>query len=121
MKITEVRVIVTCPTRNYVIVKILTDEPGLYGVGDATLIGRDPDRVEDIWQSLFRGSYWRGGPIQMTAIAGIDLALWDIKGKRAGLPVYSLLGGKTRIGALAYTHATGDTFEEVTENARAYI
>src|SRR5579885_2040076 len=112
LKITEVRVIVTCPDRNYVLVKILTDEPGLYGVGDATLngrelsvasalrdhiapllIGRDPDRIEDIWQSLFRGAYWRGGPVLMTALAGVDTALWDIKGKRAGLPVYSLLGG----------------------------
>ena len=126
MKITEVRVIVTCPGRNYVVVKIMTDEPGLYGVGDATLngrelavaealekhiapllIGRDPDRVEDTWQYLFRGTYWRGGPVLMTALAGIDLALWDIKGKRAGLPLYSLFGGKTREGALCYTHAGG--------------
>jgi mannonate dehydratase len=135
MKITEVRTIVTCPGRNYVLVKILTDEPGLYGVGDATLngrelgvatilekhitpllIGRDPDCIEDIWQMLYRGFYWKGGPDAMTAIAGIDLALWDIKGKRAGLPVYSLLGGKTRNGALAYTHAGGREFAEVAEN-----
>lgn len=126
MKITEVRVIVTCPGRNYVAVKIVTDEPGLYGVGDATLngrelavasalsehiapllIGRDPDQIEDIWQYLFRGTYWRGGPVLMTALAGIDIALWDIKGKRAGMPVYSLLGGKTRDGAWCYTHAGG--------------
>jgi len=126
MKITDVRVIVTCPGRNYVVVKILTDEPGLYGVGDATLngrelsvasalkdhiapllIGRDPDRIEDIWQYLFRGTYWRGGPVLMTALAGVDLALWDIKGKRANLPLYSLLGGKTREGAWCYTHAGG--------------
>ncbi len=134
MKITQVRVIVTCPTRNYVFVKIMTDEPGLYGVGDATLngrelavaanlrshiapllIGRDPDRIEDIWQYLYRGPYWRGGPIQMTALAGIDIALWDIKGKRAGLPLYSLLGGRTRDGALAYSHAGGQTFSECEE------
>jgi mannonate dehydratase len=126
MKITDVRVIVTCPGRNYVVVKIMTDEPGLYGVGDATLngrelavasaltehiapllIGRDPDRIEDTWQYLFRGTYWRGGPVLMTALAGIDMALWDIKGKRANLPLYSLLGGKTREGALCYTHAGG--------------
>ncbi len=137
MKITEVRTIVTCPTRNYVLVKIMTDEPGLYGVGDATLngrelsvasalrdhiapllIGRDPDRIEDIWQFLFRGAYWRGGPVLMTALAGIDVALWDIKGKRAGLPVYSLLGGKTREGALAYSHAGGKDPIETEDQAR---
>src|SRR5690349_4589133 len=135
MKITEVRVVVTCPTRNYVFVKILTDESGLYGVGDATLngrelavasaltdhivpllIGRDPDQIEDIWQTLYRGTYWRGGPVLMTALAGIDLALWDIKGKRAGMPLYSLLGGSTRNGALAYSHAGGREFAEVHES-----
>src|SRR5688572_16838823 len=138
MKITEVKVIVTCPGRNYIFVKVLTDEPGLYGIGDATLngrelavatalkdhlapllIGRDPDRIEDTWQYLFRGTYWRGGPVLMTALAGIDLALWDIKGKRAGLPVYSLLGGKTREGALAYTHCGGANFQEVVDQVRA--
>ncbi len=140
MKITEVRVIVTCPLRNYVVVKIMTDEPGLYGVGDATLngrelavaavlqehiapllIGRDPDRIEDIWQMLFRGTYWRGGPVLMTALAGIDLCLWDIKGKRAGMPVYSLLGGKTREGALAYTHAGGVDAIACEDSARQKI
>ena len=139
MRITKVTVVVTCPGRNYVLVKIETDE-GLYGWGDATLngrelavaaaleqhigpllIGRDPDRVEDIWQYLFRGTYWRGGPVLMTALAGIDLALWDIKGKRAGLPVYSLLGGKTREGALAYTHCGGRDNREVEEQVRAAI
>lgn len=138
MKITNVRVIVTCPGRNYVLLKIETDEPGLYGVGDATLngrelavaaalqdhiapllIGRDPDRIEDTWQFLFRGAYWRGGPVLMTALAGVDLALWDIKGKRAGLPLYSLLGGKTREGALAYTHASGRDFSQVEDQVRA--
>lgn len=140
MKITNVKVIVTCPGRNYVVVKIETDEPGLYGVGDATLngrelavasalsehiapllIGMDPDRIEDTWQYLFRGSYWRGGPVQMTALAGVDLALWDIKGKRAGLPLYSLLGGKTREGALCYAHAGGKDFAEVEDNVRALM
>jgi len=135
-KITRVKVVVTCPGRNYVLVKIETDD-GLYGWGDATLngrelapatlieqhlapllIGMDADRIEDIHQFLARGSYWRGGPIQMTAIAGIDMALWDIKGKRAGLPVYSLLGGKSREGALAYSHASGRDHKEVEENVR---
>jgi mannonate dehydratase len=137
-KIANVKVIVTRPGRNYVLVKIETDEPGLYGWGDATLngrelavaaaleqhiapllIGRDPDRIEDIWQYLFRGTYWRGGPVLMTALAGVDLALWDIKGKRAGLPVYSLLGGKTREGALAYTHCGGQDLQEVEDQVRA--
>ena len=134
MKITNIKVLVTCPGRNYVLVKIETDE-GLYGWGDATLngrelavasaledhiapllIGRDPDRIEDTWQMLFRGTYWRGGPVLMTALAGIDLALWDIKGKRAGLPVYSLLGGRTREGALAYAHCGGESFDDVAES-----
>ncbi len=137
LKITDVRVVVTCPDRNYVLVKILTNEPGLYGVGDATLngrelavaatlekhvapllVGRDPDEIEDTWQYLYRGPYWRGGPVQMTALAGLDLALWDIKGKRASTPVYQLLGGRTRRGALAYTHASGRDFAEVEDAAR---
>ena len=140
LKITDVRVIVTCPDRNYVVVKISTTEAGLYGVGDATLngrelavaedlkqhiapllIGRDPEQIEDTWQYLYRGPYWRGGPVQMTALAGVDLALWDIKGKRAGMPVYQLLGGRTRIGALAYTHASGRDFAEVEDGARRAI
>jgi len=137
LKITDVRAIVTSPGRNYVLVKILTSEPGLYGVGDATLngrelavatalekhiapllIGRDPDQIEDTWQYLYRGSYWRGGPVQVTAVAGVDLALWDIKGKRAGMPLYQLLGGRTRVGALAYTHASGRDFVEVEDAVR---
>ncbi|HEX5412860.1 MAG TPA: D-galactonate dehydratase family protein [Terriglobia bacterium] len=140
MRITEVRVIVTCPDRNYVLVKVLTSEPGLYGVGDATLngrelavatalekhmapmlIGRDPEQVEDIWQCLYRAPYWRSGPVQMTALAGIDLALWDIKGKLAGMPVYQLLGGRTRRGALAYTHASGNNFDETEDAVRRAI
>lgn len=137
MKITRVKVVVTCPGRNYVLVKIETDQPGLYGWGDATLngreltvasalqehltsllIGRDPDRIEDTWQYLYRGAYWRGGPVLMTALAGIDMALWDIKGKVAGLPVYSLLGGKTREGALAYRHCDGRDAQEIADNIR---
>ncbi len=135
MKITDVRVIVTAPARqSFTLVKIVTDE-GIYGVGDGTkngremavasllethlapmLIGRDPGAIEDIWKSIYRGAYWRGGPIQMSALAAIDMALWDIKGKVAGLPVYSLLGGPTRHGALTYYHASGDDFAEVADD-----
>ena len=139
MKIIDVKTIVTCPGRNFVVLKIVTDD-GLHGCGDATLngrelavakaleehitpllIGRDADRIEDIWQYLFRGTYWRGGPVLNSALAAVDIALWDLKGKRAGLPVYSLLGGKTRDGALCYTHAFGETFDEVTAAAQSFI
>jgi mannonate dehydratase len=136
MQITDVKVIVTCPGRNYVFVKVFTDQPGLYGVGEGTLsgsepivaeairhmthllIGRDPQRIEDIWQLLYRQSYWRGGPIFMAAIAAIDMALWDIKGKQAGLPVYQLLGGKARDAVTCYSHAGGRDAIECEDHAR---
>jgi mannonate dehydratase len=133
MRIQNIRVIVTCPGRNFVTVKIETDE-GLTGIGDATLngremavvayleehvipclIGRDPHQIEDIWQYLYRGAYWRRGPITMCAIAGIDTALWDIKAKAAGMPLYQLLGGASRTGVLCYSHAQGTTIEETVE------
>src|SRR5438128_4902597 len=125
MKIAAARVIVTCPGRNFVTLKIETDQ-GIYGIGDATLngrelsvvsylqdhvgpslIGMDPRRIEDIWQYLYRGGYWRRGPVTMAAIAAVDVALWDIKAKLAGMPLYQLLGGAVRIGLLAYGHASG--------------
>jgi len=139
MRITEIRVILTCPGRNYLLVKVMTDEPGLYGVGEGTLngsepvvaeairhfspllIGRDPQRIEDLWQLLYRHSYWRGGPVAMAAQAAIDLALWDIKGKQAGLPVYQLLGGKARDGVLCYSHASGRDAVECEDSARSLI
>lgn len=133
MKIEEVRVIVASPGRNFVTVKIVTDE-GLYGIGDATLngrelavvsyleehvapclVGRDPMQIEDIWQYLYRGAYWRRGPVTMAAISGIDVALWDIKAKAANMPLYQLLGGASREKILAYTHAHGRSLEDVVE------
>ena len=114
MKITDAKVIVCCPSRNFVTLKIETDA-GIYGLGDATLngrekavvayleehcipalLGRDPSQIEDIWQYFYRGAYWRRGPVTMTAISAIDVALWDIKGKALGTPLYNLLGGKSR-------------------------
>ena len=129
MKIVEARVIVTCPGRNLITLKIVTDE-GVYGIGDATLngremavvayleehvlpalIGRDARRIEDIWQYLYRGAYWRRGPVTMTAIAAVDVALWDIKAKAANMPLYQLLGGKSRERVMVYGHATGKDIE----------
>ena len=123
-----------------VIVKILTTEPGLYGLGCATftqriyavqsaierhlkpfLIGREVDRIEEIWQMAMVHGYWRNGPVLNNAISGIDQALWDIQGKRAGMPVYQLLGGKTRAAAAVYVHADGHDPLEVEENARKFM
>ena len=137
-RITAAKVIVTCPGRNFVTLKIETDE-GLHGVGDATLngrelavasylsdhvipclIGRDAHQIEDLWQYLYRGAYWRRGPVTMTAIAAVDMALWDIKAKVAGLPLYQLLGGACREGVTVYCHANGETVEETIEQALSY-
>lgn len=139
MKITDARVIVTCPGRNFVTLKIITDQ-GLYGVGDATLngrelsvasyltdhvipclIGRDASRIEDIWNYLYRGAYWRRGPVTMSAIAAVDTALWDIKAKAAGMPLYQLLGGRSRDGVMVYGHANGRDIEETVDRVAEYI
>ena len=138
LKIINARVIVTCPGRNFVTLKIETDK-GVSGVGDATvngrelavvsyltdhviptLIGRDAQQIEDIWQYLYRGAYWRRGPITMAAIAAVDTALWDIKAKQANLPLYQLLGGASRRGVMVYGHANGDTIEAAVDEARKY-
>ena len=138
LRIVSAKVIVSCPGRNFVTLKIETDD-GISGLGDATLngrelavasylndhvipclIGRDAHRIEDIWQYLYRGAYWRRGPVTMSAIAAVDMALWDIKGKVAGLPLYQLLGGASRESAMVYGHANGVTIEETLDRAEAY-
>ncbi|MGH8301431.1 MAG: D-galactonate dehydratase family protein, partial [Steroidobacteraceae bacterium] len=138
-EIIAARVIVTCPGRNFVTLKIET-RSGVFGLGDATLngrelavaayleqhvipnlIGRDAARIEDTWQFLYRGAYWRRGPVTMTAIAAVDVALWDILGKMAGLPLYRLLGGRSRDGVLVYGHANGKDIEEATAEVARYV
>src|SRR5277367_5558884 len=122
------------------VVKITTDQDGLYGYGCATftqradlvkpavekylkpfLLGKTTDRIEDIWQSCYDSSYWKNGPVLNNAISGIDQALWDIKGRQAGMPVYQLAGGKCREAVDAYTHAEGQDFQDTVESARKYM
>src|SRR5262245_49006632 len=133
MKILSAKVIVCSPGRNFVTLKIET-EGGVHGIGDATLngrelavasylkdhvvpllIGRDARKIEDIWQYLYKGAYWRRVPVTMTAIAAVDTALWDIKGKACNQPVYELLGGASRDGEMVYDHATGKDSEQAVE------
>ena len=139
LKITDAKVFVSSPGRNFVTLKIYTDG-GVYGIGDATLngrevavasyltdhiipclVGRDPFQTEDIWQYLYRGAYWRKGPVTMGAISAVDVALWDIKGKALNTPLYNLLGGKARTGVMVYGHANGDTIAETVEEVSRYI
>src|SRR6201991_2952227 len=136
MRITGADVVVTSPGRNFVTLEITTDD-GLTGYGDATLngrelavasylsdhvspllIGRDAHRIEDTWQYLYRGAYWRRGPVTMAAIAAVDVALWDLKAQVAGLPLYQLLGGASRSGIRAYGHASGRDLPEVLDSIR---
>ncbi len=143
-KIRDVRTILTSPgtgniQKRLIVVKVETSEPGLYGLGCATftqrhaavrtavdeflrplLTGRDPQRIEDIWQLVHVNAYWRSGPVMNNALSGVDQALWDIKGKLAGMPVYQLLGGKCREGAAVYRHADGRDPAEVADRVRAF-
>ncbi len=140
-KIRDVQVIATAPQGlRLVVVKVITDQDGLYGYGCGTytqraelvvaaverylkpfLLGKPADRIDDAWQAMYNSSYWRNGPVLNNAISGVDMALWDIKGRQAGLPVYQLLGGKCREAADCYGHASGGEIPEVIESARRYI
>jgi len=141
VKITKVKAIATCPEGiELVMVKVETSEPGLYGVGCATFrqrahvvvaaidkylndfcVGKDVDNIEDLWQSTYQSSYWRNGPVLNNALSGLDQALWDIKGKRANMPVYQLLGGKCRFAVDCYAHAGGNSPEKVAEDVAGYM
>jgi mannonate dehydratase len=139
-KITAIRCIRTRVDGTWVIVKVLTDQPGLYGIGSASdhyhaatvvtaieqgigprLIGRDAAQIEDNWQSAYTSGYWRNGSIFNTALAGIDMALWDIKGKEAGMPVYQLLGGLCRTAVPCYAHAGGNDLVALEDDIRRYL
>jgi mannonate dehydratase len=141
LKITDVKTFLTSPAGiRLVVVKVFTNEPGLFGLGCATftqrarvvetavkdylrpfVIGKDPLRIEDLWQSLFVSSYWRNGPVLNNAMSGVDMALWDIQGKRARMPVYQLLGGKCREAVAVYRHASGANPQEVEQQVRRYM
>lgn len=141
IKIKSVKAIATAPQGpNLIVVKVETTEPGLYGLGCATFtqraaavvtainsylnqfcVGKDVDNIEDMWQGAYVSSYWRNGPVLNNALSGLDQALWDIKGKRAGMPVYQLLGGKARFAIDCYAHAGGNTAEAIAEDVQKWI
>lgn len=139
--IRDIKVICTAPEGiNLVVVKVETSEPGLYGLGCATfayrhltvqhlietylrplLIGKDVRNISDLWQLMHQNAYWRCGPIVNNAISGVDMALWDIKGKMANMPVYDLFGGKMRAGVPVYRHVDGANVDEICENIRSIV
>ena len=137
MAIEKAEVFVTSPGRNFVVFRITTTD-GVVGLGDATLngrelvaakyletiapslIGKNEDNIEDIWQYLYKGAYWKRGPVTMAAISAVDVALWDIKAKKAGVPVYELLGGASRTGILTYAHASGVDFPSLFDSIDMY-
>src|SRR3979411_1195197 len=139
MRIIDAKVIVCSPGRNFVTLKVTTED-GIHGLGDATLngrelavasylsdhvipvlLGRDARRIEDIWQYFYKGAYWRRGPVTMSAIAAVDTALWDIKGKALNVPVYQLLGGASREAVLVYGHASGHDIEDTVKAVADYV
>ncbi len=140
-KIKDVSVIATAPAGlRLTVVKITTDQDGLYGYGCGTftqradlvnaavekylrpfLIGKPTDRIDDLWQAMYNSSYWRNGPVLNNAISGVDQALWDVKGRQAGMPIYQLLGGKHRDAADTYTHASGAEISETIDMARKFM
>src|ERR671927_1630434 len=137
-KIKDVQVIATAPAGlRLTVVKIVTDQDGLYGYGCGTftqradlvnaaverylkpfLVGKPTDRIDDTWQAMYNSSYWRNGPVLNNAISGVDQALWDIKGRQAGMPVYQVLGGKMREAADCYGHAQGADYQQVIDSAK---
>src|ERR671929_1627374 len=139
MRIVDAQVIVCSPGRNFVTLKLVTED-GVHGLGDATLngrelavasyltdhvvpllIGRDARRIEDTWHYLYKGAYWRRGPVTMAAIGAVDTALWDIRGKTLDAPVYQLLGGASRESVMVYGHANGATEDETVQAVARYI